>query len=120
MTQKGKVRERDNKYDTVQPLQEISTDTVAAGIKGPGREQFYCNVCGYATGVVWTLCVSTKNEIAAKLVSMLKLEIKRNMLLTINKDGGTEFKGPINQFLEDEGVESRTIPRYDHSLVQQR
>ena len=45
MTQKRKVRERDNKYDTVQPLQEISTDTVAAGIKDFEGEQFYCNVC---------------------------------------------------------------------------
>ena len=55
MTQKRKVRERDNKYDTIQPLQEISTDTVAAGIKGSGGEQFYCNVCCHATGFLWTL-----------------------------------------------------------------
>ena len=84
-------------------------------MKGCHGEQFYCSVCCHATGFVWTLCICTKNEIAAKLVSTLRYETKRNMLLTINKDGGREFQGALNDFLQEEGVESRIIPRYDHS-----
>jgi len=80
-----------------------------------GGEQFYCTISCHHTEFVWTFCVATKSEIADKLVSILKLEIKSNMLISLQRDGETEFSGNVSQFLADEGVHERVTPRYDHN-----
>ena len=46
--------------------------------------------------------MATKDKVAALLVSTLR-------------DGGSEFQGELEDFLQTEGVKIRTIPRYDHS-----
>jgi hypothetical protein len=64
MTKKRSRRSRDKRYEAIAPLQELSTDTVCAGVKGAGGEQFYCSICCHATSFVWILCVCNKDQIA--------------------------------------------------------
>jgi hypothetical protein len=113
MTKKRSRRSRDKRYEAIASLIEWSTDTVCAGVKGVGGEQFYCSVCYHATSFVWTLCVCTKDRIAKKLVSLLRFEVKMNMLLTINKNDGKEVEGSLNEFLTEEGTHVRKVSRYD-------
>jgi hypothetical protein len=99
-------------------MAQLHSDLVYAGVRSIDGALYFCTVLDEASRYLWIILLRSKKSLHEHLIPLIKRE-QRKMgvdVVRLTSDGGKEYASKnMVQFMLEEGLDQRIIPRYEHA-----